>query len=81
MSRENEQAKSSELPQGERRYEPILAKCVRRHHTPSQIIRDKDSAVMTKKTLKNDTCLPREFEPRTIKDVFNDEDWIREMND
>ena len=48
----------------ERRKEPTLEKYVRRHHAREQIIRNKDSGVMTRKILRSDTCLLWEFEPK-----------------
>lgn len=51
------------------------------NHTPDQIIGIKDSGVMTRSKLKNDTCLLCEVEPKLVKDALENEDWIKEMND
>ena len=55
--------------------EPMLAKYVRMHHAPNQIIE-----TMKRRKLKG-TCLLVEFEPRTIKDALENESWIEEMNE
>ena len=60
--------------------EPILARYVRRHHTPDQIIRDKSKGTMTRSKLKG-TCLHVEFEPRSVKDALENESWIEAMNE
>ena len=36
---------------------------------------------MTRKRLKNNTCLLYEFEPRIVKDALENEDWIKSMNE
>ena len=46
--------------------EPMLAKYVRRHHKPDQIIGDKSEGTMTRNKLKG-TCLLADFEPRCVK--------------
>ena len=58
----------------------MLAKYVRRHHTPDQIIGDKSEGTMTRSKLKG-TCLLAEFEPRCIKDALENESWIEAMNE
>ena len=60
--------------------EPILAKYVRRHHAPDQIIGDKLEGTMTRSKLKG-TCLLADFESRSIKDAFENESWIEAMNE
>ena len=60
--------------------EPILARYVRRHHAPDQIIGDKSDGTMTRSKLKG-TCLLAEFEPRNVKDALNNEIWVEEMNE
>ena len=52
--------------------EPVLAKYVRRHPTPDQIIGDKSEGTMTRRKLKG-TCLLADFEPRCIKDALENE--------
>lgn len=60
----------------QRRKPPMLAKYVRRHHKPKQIIGDVESSVLTRKKLRNETCLLCEFEPKLVKDALDNEDWI-----
>ena len=61
------------------RREPTLAKYVRRHHAPDQVIGDKDSGVMKRKILRSDTCLLCEFDPKLMKDALNNEHLIQGM--
>lgn len=58
----------------------MLAKYVRRHHTPGQIIGDKSEGTMTRSKLKG-TCLLANFEPRSVKDALENESWIEAMNE
>ena len=60
--------------------EPMLAKYVRRHHAPDQIIGDKSEGTMTRSKLKG-TCLLVDFEPRNVKDALENESWIEGMNE
>ena len=60
--------------------EPILAKYVRRHHTPDQIIGDKLEGTMIRSKLKG-KCLLADFEPRSVKDALENESWIEAMNE
>ena len=50
--------------------EHLLAKYVRRHHAPNQIIGDKYDGTLTRRKLKG-TCLLAEFEPINIKDALD----------
>ena len=59
--------------------ELVLAKYVRRHHTPDQIIGDKSKGTMKRSKLK-DTCLLAEFEPRSFKDALENKSWIQAIN-
>lgn len=59
----------------------MLAKYVRRHHKPKQIIVDVESSVMTRKRLRSDTCLLCEFGPKSMKDALDNEDCIQPMNE
>ena len=36
---------------------------------------------MTRRKLKNDTCLLCEFESKSIKDALENEYWFKEMNE
>ena len=60
--------------------EPMLAKYVKRHHTPDQIIGDKSEGTMTRSKLKG-TRLLADFEPRNVKDALENESWIEAMNE
>ena len=60
--------------------EPVLAKYVRRHHTPDQIIGDKSKGTMTRSKIKG-TCLLADFEPRNVKDALENESLIEAMNE
>ena len=59
---------------------PILARYVRRHHAPDQIIGDKSDGTMTRNKLKG-TWLLDEFEPRNVKDDLDNKIWIENMNE
>ena len=54
---------------------------MRRHHAPEQIIRHKEFGIVTRKRLRNDTCLLFKFEPKSVKDALENEDWIQAMNE
>ena len=60
--------------------ELVLARYVRRHHAPDQIIGEKSHGTMTRSKLKG-TCLLVEFEPRNVKDALDNESWVEEMNE
>ena len=60
--------------------EPVLAKYVRRHHAPDQIIGDKSEGTMTRSKLKG-TFLLANFEPRNVKDALDNESQIEAMNE
>ena len=55
---------------------PVLAKYVRSHYKAKIIISDTKSSVMKIRRLKANTCLLFEFEPKTLKDDLDNEDWI-----
>ena len=57
-----------------------MAKYVKRHHAPDQIIGDKLERTMTRSNLK-DTCLHDGFEPRSVKVALENESWIEAMNE
>ena len=54
---------------------------VRINHTLDQIIGEKYSGIMRRKILRSDTCLLCEYEPRSVKDGLENEDWIVAMNE
>ena len=61
-------------PEGELiRKLPVLAKYVRRHHKLDQIIGDIESSVMTRRWLKDNTCLLCELKHKSIKDALDNE--------
>ena len=57
----------------------MLARYVRRHHTPKKIIGDKAKGTMTRNKLKG-TCILAEFEPKNVKDALKNEILIEAMN-
>ena len=60
--------------------EPVLAKYVRRHHALDLIIGDKLKSTMIRGKLKG-TILLTDFEPRNIKNAYENESWIEAMNE
>ena len=60
--------------------EPILARYVRRHHAPNQIIRDKSDGTITWSKFKG-TYLLAEFEPINVKDALYNEICLEAMNE
>ena len=60
--------------------ELVLGKYVRRHHALDQNIGDKYKGTMTISKIK-DTCLLVDFEPINVKDVLENESWIKAMNE
>ncbi len=54
---------------------------MRIHHAPNEIIGDKDLGVTIRRRLKIDTYLLCNFEPKSIKDSLENEDWMKEMNE
>ena len=60
--------------------EPTLAKYLRRHHAPDQIIGDKSEGTITRSKIKG-TFLLADFEPRNVKDALENESWIEAMNE
>ena len=65
----------------ERRIEPRLSKYVRRHHPIEQIIGDKDERPMTRRITRSNTCLVSTFEPKSLSNALDNEDWISVMNE
>ena len=61
------------------RPKPILEKDVRRNHTPDQIIGNKESRIMTRNKLRNQTCSLCDFKPKLVKYSLDNEDWIHVM--
>ena len=59
---------------------PMLARYVKWHHAPNQIIGVKSDGTMTRDKLEG-TCLLTKFEPRSVKDDLNSESWIEAMNE
>ena len=65
----------------ETRAKPRLSKYVRRHHPTKQIIGKKDARLMTRKRLRNESCLLRKKEPKIVKDALEDDDWWKSMEE
>ena len=53
----------------------VLARYVKRHHAPDQIIGDKLDGTMTRRKLKG-TCLLGDFEPRNVNNALDNESWV-----
>lgn len=54
----------------------MIKKYVRRHHKPKKIIGDAGSSVMTRRRIKDNTCLLCECESKSIQVALDNEDWI-----
>lgn len=54
---------------------------MRRHHPQDQIIGDKRERMMTQSKIRNKTCLVCEFEPKTIRNTLEIDEWIKAMNE
>ena len=65
----------------ETRTEPRLSKYVKKHHPPEQIIGDKNARPMTRNRIRNESCLLRKFEPKTVFDALQDDDWHKAMEE
>jgi hypothetical protein len=71
----------AERPNMETRTEPRLSKYVRRHHPAKKIIGNKEARPMTRNRLRNESCLLRKVEPKTVKDALQDDDWYKSMEE
>ena len=69
----------AQRPNIETRTKPRLFKYVRRYHPIEQIIGDKEARPMTRNRLRNESCLFRNIEPKTITDALQDDDWCKAM--
>ena len=58
----------------------VLARYVKRHHAPEQIIGDKSDGTITRNKSKGTSFLT-ELKPRSIKDALDNKRWIEEMNE
>ena len=54
---------------------------MRRHHPAKQIIGDKEARPMTRKKLRNESCLLSKIEPKIVKDALQDDDWCKAMEE
>ena len=52
-----------------------LAKYVRRHHLPEQIIGNKEAKIMTRNRIRSETCLLRKVAPRIVSGALQNDDW------
>ena len=57
----------AERPNMETRIKPRLSKYMRRHNPTDQIIGKKEARPMTRNRIRNQSCLLRKIEPKTIK--------------
>ena len=63
----------------ETRIEPRLSKDVKKHHPVEQIIGNKDARPMTRNRVRNESCMLSKFEPKTVYDALQDDDWHKAM--
>ena len=54
---------------------------MRRNNLFEKNIGDKDARLMTRRRLASGICLVSFFEPKTIKEALDNEDWIQSMNE
>ena len=60
--------------------ELVLAKYVRRHHAPDQIVGDKSVGTMTRRKLKG-TCFLVDFEPINVRNALDNDSCVEAMNE
>lgn len=58
-----------------------IPRYVKLNHDPKQIIGDKDAAILTRRKVKENSCMISEFEPKSFKEAHKDEDWIKAMEE
>ena len=58
----------------------MLARYVRRHHAPDQIIGNKTYGTKRRRKLKGMSLLAN-FEPRNVKNALDNENWVEAMNE
>ena len=54
---------------------------VKRHHSTTKIIGDKDARPMTRNRLRSATCLLSMREPKIVKDALEDDNWYKAMEE
>lgn len=54
---------------------------VRLNHNLDQIIGDKDAGVLTRRRIRENSCMISTIEPRTAKEAFGDDHWVKSMEE
>ncbi|GLJ12937.1 hypothetical protein SUGI_0200990 [Cryptomeria japonica] len=57
----------------------VIPRYVRLNHSPEQIIGDKDADVLTRRRIRENSCMISTFEPRSAKEAFGDDHWVKAM--
>ena len=71
----------AERPNMETRIEPRLSKYVIRHHPAEHIIGNKDARPMTRNRLRNESCLLSQIKSKIVRDVLENDDWCKAMEE
>lgn len=59
----------------------IIPRYVKLNHDPRQIIGDKDAGILTRRKVRENSCMISEFEPKSFKEAHKDEDQIKTMEE
>ena len=59
----------------------MTTKVCQKHHHVEKIIRDKEARPMTRKELRSDTFFLSMYEPKSVKDELENEDWSKAMKE
>lgn len=54
---------------------------MRLNHNPDHIIGDEDPEVLTKRRIRENSCMISTIDPRTAKEAFGDYRWIKAMEE
>lgn len=60
-------------------HDHIIPRYVRLNQNPDQIIGDKDAGVLTRRRIRDNSCMISTIESRTTKEAFGDDQWIKAM--
>ncbi|GLJ38457.1 hypothetical protein SUGI_0783140 [Cryptomeria japonica] len=59
----------------------IIPRYVRLNHNLEHIIGDKDVGVLTRRRIRENSCMISTIEPRTAKEAFGDDHWVKDMEE
>lgn len=59
----------------------VIPRYARLNHSPEQIIGDKDVGVLTRRRIRDNSCMISTFEPRSAKEAFGDDHWVKAMEE